>query len=483
MKLFGHATRNRIEELEKVIEKLRQEIEELRREREQLEKEKDRLRQERDHFKEELELARRAGKRQAAPFSKGEPKSDPKKPGRKPGEDYGRKAHRAVPVHADEEIQVFLPGSCPNCGGEIEERRVENQYQQEIVRKTRVTCFKVHVGHCVNCGARVQGRHPRQTSDALGAAASQIGPEALSLATLFNKELGIPFAKTAAVLDKGFGLKVTPGGLSQALARIGKRCEPTYESLKQHVQTSISVTMDESGWRVAGLPWWLWVAVTPEVTVYAILPGRGFKEATSLVGADFAGFLIHDGWRVYYQYTLAWHQSCQRHLINRCNEMICDASPTAAMLPLRVKELLLTGLDLRDRYLEGTVSTHGLAVATGRLEAQLDRLLDRPYRLPENRRLAKHLDHEFDHLFTYLKCPGLEATNYRGEQAVRPAVVTRKVWGGNRTENGAHTQEVMTSVLRTSKQQQKDSIALLSNLMRSPRSYVLDIISPRASPN
>jgi hypothetical protein len=62
-------------------------------------------------------------------------------------------------------------------------------------------------------------------------------------------------------------------------------------------------------------------------------------------------------------------------------------------------------------------------------------------------------------------------------------VVTRKVWGGNRTENGAHTQEVMTSVLRTSKQQQKDSIALLSNLMRSPRSYVLDIISPRASPN
>ena len=153
------------------------------------------------------------------------------------------------------------------------------------------------------------------------------------------------------------------------------------------------------------------------------------------------------------------------------------------MLPLRVKELLLTGLDLRDRYLEGTVSSHGLAVATGRLEAQLDRLLDRPYRLPENRRLAKHLDHEFDHLFTYLKCPGLEATNYRGEQAVRPAVVTRKVWGGNRTENGAHTQEVMTSVLRTSKQQQKDSIALLSNLMRSPRSYVLDIIPQRASPN
>ncbi len=32
-----------------------------------------------------LEESRRAGKRQAAPFSKDKPKRDPKKPGRKPG--------------------------------------------------------------------------------------------------------------------------------------------------------------------------------------------------------------------------------------------------------------------------------------------------------------------------------------------------------------------------------------------------------------
>src|SRR5256885_3964799 len=49
--------------------------------------------------------------------------------------------------------------------------------------------------------------------------------------------------------------------------------------------------------------------------------------------------------------------------------------------------------------------------------------------------------HEYDRLFLYLNCPGLEATNWRGEQAIRPAVVARKVWGGNRTENGAHGQE------------------------------------------
>ena len=41
-----------------------------------------------------LEQATRSTKRQAAPFSKGSPKTQPKKPGRKAGKAYGKKAHR-----------------------------------------------------------------------------------------------------------------------------------------------------------------------------------------------------------------------------------------------------------------------------------------------------------------------------------------------------------------------------------------------------
>ncbi len=86
-----------------------------------------------------------------------------------------------------------------------------DQYQTEIVRQTRVTRFRVAVGCCQDCGSRVQGRDRRQTSEALGAAASQLGPEAVLLATMLNKQLGLPLGKTAAVLEQGFGLKVTRG--------------------------------------------------------------------------------------------------------------------------------------------------------------------------------------------------------------------------------------------------------------------------------
>ena len=59
-----------------------------------------------------------------------------------------------------------------------------------------------------------------------------------------------------------------------------------------------------------------------------------------------------------------------------------------------------------------------------------------------------HLRRERDAMFTFLYCPGLDATNYRAEQAIRPMVVTRKFWGGNRTEQGAHTQSVLVRVYR-----------------------------------
>jgi hypothetical protein len=51
---------------------------------------------------------------------------------------------------------------------------------------------------------------------------------------------------------------------------------------------------------------------------------------------------------------------------------------------------------------------------------------------------------------------------------LRPAVVTRKVCGGNRTDRGAHTHEVLASVLRTIQQRQLDASAIVSNLLRAP---------------
>ena len=179
----------------------------------------------------------------------------------------------------------------------------------------------------------------------------------------------------------------------------------------------------------------------------------------------------------YYKFLKAAHQSCAGHLIRRCRDLVEVATPAAARFPLAVKQLLEQGLALRDRYLEQQISLHGLWTATGRLEAKLDRLLARNYRDRANQRLANHLRHERPYLFTFLYCPGLvDATNNLAERVMRLLVVIRKNWGGNRTQRGARAQAVLTSIMLTAGQQDKDVFVLLTELLRSPRPKLLDIL-------
>jgi hypothetical protein len=55
---------------------------------------------------------------------------------------------------------------------------------------------------------------------------------------------------------------------------------------------------------------------------------------------------------------------------------------------------------------------------------------------------------------------------------MRLLVVIRKNWGGNRTENGARAQAILTSVLRTAQQQDKDAFQFLVDLLRSRKALL-----------
>jgi transposase len=451
------------------LDRAQQENERLRKEIEQLKEETERLRR-------ELEAALRASKRQAAPHSRGRPKANPQRPGRKPGRGYGRQACRPIPWRVDERIAVPLPERCPHCGGGVESESCEAQYQEEIVRRIVVRRFDIAVGRCRECQRRVQGRHRLQTSDAVGVGSVQLGPEAVTLAAILNKQMGLSLGHTRQVLSYGFGLEVSRGGLYRALARMAGRAEPTYDGLVETARQAPVNGMDETGWKVGGWLQWLHVAVSAQVTVYAVLPGRGYEQAVTILGAEYDGFLVHDGWAPYYRFQFAFHQSCLAHLLKRCREMAQIESPVAAAFPQAVEGLLQTSLKLRDRHERGEISEHGMRTAAGRLEAKLDRMLKTRRRNVANRRLARHLEHERLWLFTFLHCFGLDATNNAAERAIRGMVIARKVWGGNRTWEGARTQQILASVLRTCWQQGKDAFTRCVRLLRAPRTVILDIV-------
>jgi transposase len=383
---------------------------------ERVERELERLRRENERLRRELEAARRAGFRQAAPFSKGAPAAHPRRPGRKPGPAYGRQGRRHVPPVVDEPYEVPVPPTCPDCGGAVEDTHVTAQNQEDLPPvRPLVRRFDVHVGRCRRCGRRVQGRHPLQTSDALGAAAVQLGPDAVATAAVLNKQLGLSFGKIATLFGERFGLAVGASAIVRARHRAATKAFPTYATLVQAVRTSPIVVADETGWRVHAALHWLWVCVTPTTTVYAILPGRGFDEAACLLGPSFAGILVRDGWAPYRQFTEAAHQTCIGHLHRRARDLSIDHP--RACLPGQVQDVLHEALAVRDRHAAGEISAHGVAVARGRLISRLSAVLESSTRVGAVRRFAQHLNREWDALFTFLFTLTTDATNWRAEQA------------------------------------------------------------------
>ena len=293
--------------------------------------------------------------------------------------------------------------------------------------------------------------------------------------------LGLPAAKVACLLGQ-LGLKVSAGGVVQALARAARRAAPTYAALVDGVKASPVVAPDETGWRVQGRRAWLWAFAGQGVVTHRIACGRGFDDAAAVLGADYAGVLERDGWAPYRRFIKAAHQTCLAHLLRRCGELLDGAERGQAKTPHAVRRILQRALWARDQRDAGELDAAQVAAEVERLGAAVDRLISGRTVYPPNRRLLDHLGRERDALFTFLLRDDdgvrVQATNWRAEHASRPAVVCRKAWGDNRTWAGAECWQVLSSLLATARAQQRDPVTLLMPLLRSPRAVLADLAIP-----
>jgi len=428
-----------------------------------------------------LDQRTRDAKRQAAPFSKGPPKETPEKPGRKPGEDYGTQAFRTLPTgRPDEIIDVPLRRRCPRCGGRTRQTHVARQFQIEIPRRPILRRFDLHVGECTCCGQRVQPRHELQTSDALGAAAAQVGPDAQALIAWLKNKLGLSYGDITTLMKDAWGIELTRGAAAHIVRRAGERAQPMYDAFKAMIPQRDTVYPDETGWKIGGRLQWLWDFVTDLFTVYVIRPSRGVDVPAEVLGMYYGGRMTHDGWAPYDRFARARHQQCITHLLRRAKEIIEQLGAKRSRFARLVRSLLLDALGLRDRRRDGSIGDHGYAIARWRLEKRLDRLLAVRPRGKACRTFRNHLERHRDQLLTFLYEDNLEASNWPAEQAIRPAVVNRKVFGGNRTWTGAHALEVLASLFATCRQNGIDALDILCHLLRHPR--LRPLLNPIVAP-
>ncbi len=240
-------------------------------------------------LQQELARVQEQPRRSAAPFAIADEKrkAEPKRPGRSvghPGE------WRRAPVETawDEQVEVPLE-CCPDCGAALvvsQQQVIEQTILELPVVKPKVIRLRTYRNHCEQCQRTVQSHHPLQVSLAVGAAGTHLGARALAVATALNKDFKLPLRKSCQILQQCFGLSLSPGGLSQAVARVAQRLKPDYQQVLEQLRQSEVVYSDETGWWLNGPGYTLWVFTNNQTTYYRIVPSRekrlaAFWENTS----------------------------------------------------------------------------------------------------------------------------------------------------------------------------------------------------------
>jgi hypothetical protein len=452
---------SQISELKRLVNKLAGQIKKLeakvRRQAERI----DELVRENQQLRDQLEQAERENARQAGPFRRREKLKKDEGKKKPPGRKAGHKGHcREVPPQVDAEEEVPLD-ACPHCGGCIDQVQRLEQFIEEIPPlRPRVTRVITYTARCVHCG-RVHSTHPLQTSRAGGAAKVQLGPRALAMAALLNKHLGLTMRKTCRVLKGLLGLRLTAGGLSQALDRVAEKVAGAYEELVEDIRGSPAVNADETSWWVGGPGAWLWAFTTPAETLYRVEASRASGVVEEVLGPSYEGVLGTDCLSSYDPIDCRKQKCIAHHLRAIAKARELPGQDDSRYLDQWTR-LFKTVPVVHRLGLEGTLSPAELADKRAHLEAWAERLLRQPRSQVGDVKVQNRLKKQRPHLLTCLQDLAAEPTNNRAERALRPAVIARKLSCGNKTDRGRITWQTLASLAQTCHQRGQDFLDYLA---------------------
>jgi transposase len=369
------------------------------------------------------------------------------KPNRPKEEKRERKKRSSSFVRRREEptdVVEHRPVACPDCGRKLTGGWVHSAPQVIEIPPIRyqVIEHRVYRCRCGVCGKQVLG------SADLGDVVigeGRIGVRLAALIAYLRKACRMPIRGIARLLHAQYGLTISIGEIVSVLHRVAKKGRAFYEELLRSVQSSESVNVDETGFRENGRNGYAWVFCTDRTRYFIRSPGRAGAVAQEVLGSDFRGVLGSDFYSGYHWY-LGPHQYCWVHFL-RDLHALGEAHPS--------DEKLKKWADTVKRVYEQARSFRSDHPAKRRrqrflFQRRLERLAERfaGKDLPQ-RVLAQRILRFLPHLFVFVERPDVSPDNNVSERALRPLVVTRKVSGGSRSENGSTTWMILMSLFET----------------------------------
>lgn len=372
----------------------------------------------------------------------------------------GRKhGHKGISRKRPENINAYQThtlNSCPDCQQPLQKPvRTYKRYIEDIPRiDPVVTEHTVHGYWCACCKKIVQ---PAVT-DALSNA--RLGLRLIVFTAWLHYLVGVSVNNIVKMMSIFFNLQVSAGGLTQAWKSLATLMEPQYNDIRQKVSTSAVLHADETGWRLNGKTHWLWCFTTKTLCYYHITQSRGSPVIKKVLGILFRGILICDFLGAYNKVSALAKQRCFYHLFTEMVK-VDTHNHSASWKAFRKKLSRL----LRDAVRLSEKKNHIGQACFFRLKSRLYRRLEQFLTMPSEdkdvQRLIKRLNRHKRELLTFLEHDGVSPYNNHAEQQMRKPVLTRKVSQQNRSVDGAKTQAILMSLLRSAELQGTNPVETL----------------------
>ena len=372
------------------------------------------------------------------------------KPGRLPGHE-GTTRPQPVPDKT-ERVEI---DKCPHCDAKLGEPvKVERSIVEEIPepQPAEAICYETLHYRCKKCGKRIISTHPDKPKS------GRLGANAQTKITLMKYNSRLPHRKVVDILENEFGFNLVPATVWNTTKSVARHLKPSYGVIVKSLRDSPYIHIDETGFKVDGKKWWLWVFTTDEATVFALRKSRGVKVVREILGQSYKGIIISDGLKSYATYTDR-RQRCWAHILRELEEL--------AKKDVRAKALYQEVLKLYRTVTEAVGKDPPSEVRKlihKEAKAKLEWLLTakRRGKLGE---FVKKMRIASGSLFTFVLHPGVEPTNNRAERALRENIVLRKIIGTLRNGVGTEVHEIITSMLATWKQRGENPYKLLNPLL------------------
>ncbi len=408
-----------------------------------------------EHLERKLKLSQRQAKE--GPFGSSTPSSKvPIKPsslperqartgGAKPGH-AGHGRRRVQAAAADRVVEVPAPACCPDCGGELEPKdtRERTAVDADPVQVQTIV-YRVQRKRCPHCrkvvAAPIAGLMPK----------SQYGNGLLSHVAVQHYLYGVTLGQLERQMGIGYG------SLVDAMHQLARRLEPVIPKMVRAYRRSPVRHADETSWRTDGANGYAWLFCTPSLSLYRFRQTRAASVVKDVLGVRrLPGVLVVDRYAGYNRAPCAI-QYCYAHLLRNLQDLekeFPEQSEVKAFVqtlaPLLAAAMGLRGQGLSPRQYRRQAATLRRKIKRA-VNASAQHLGVRNYQ-DLFRQNAKRLYHWTDDA-------AVPAENNLAERDLRSLVVARKISFGSQSQNGAHTREVLMSVLHTLRKQRDDPAA------------------------